>query len=146
MSDECKEILDGVPERDGNALWDATVSEFDKPTRANIRRTLRQYFHLSQKKNEFVSDYVHRSNTLLSTISSYNIAIGDEIKLVVLLNGLGGKFTDIRLILELDESVTYTSAIEKLKQCNSPSLHSTRGRVRRRQVVSMLHAARASLA
>mmetsp|Transcript_4269 Transcript_4269/g.7778 ORF Transcript_4269/g.7778 Transcript_4269/m.7778 type:complete len:210 (+) Transcript_4269:695-1324(+) len=83
MSEETNKILDGVPERDGKALWDAIIKTFDHPTRANIRRTLRDYFQLSQRKNERVSDYTHRSNQLISTIKQYGIDIGEEIQLVV---------------------------------------------------------------
>ena len=39
MHDECNKILDGLPDRDGKALWDAIIAEFDQPTRANTRRT-----------------------------------------------------------------------------------------------------------
>ena len=115
MSEETNKILDGVPERDGKALWDAIIRTFDHPTRANVRRTLRDYFQLSQRKNERTSDYTHRSNQLISTIKQYGINIGAEIQLVVYLSGLLSKFSELKLTLELDENINYLMATEKLK-------------------------------
>ena len=128
MHTSCNKILDGVPERNGKALWDAIVNEFNKPSRANMRRVLANYFHLQQRKGESVSDYVHRGNDMLEQITNFKISISNEIKLVVLLCGLTGKYHEVRLILELDETATYSSAVDKLKQFDTSTTKESRQR------------------
>ena len=128
LAEECMKFMDGVPDRDGVHLWDVINNEFRRPTNTNIRKTLSEYFHLKQKRNEKIGDYQHRNNDLIENLTCYGVEINPLIKVVVFMDGLNEKYLQAKIVLNMQDELTFSTATEKLKEYEISHLNNSKKR------------------
>ena len=125
VSKDILKYLTGVVCGDGRGAFAALLDEYERPSKASMRSKLQQLFNMQQDKAEPFSDYLHRINSVIQDLESLGFETHDEMSLSIVLNGLRSEFKTIRVVINADDDIDLSQAVQKLRNFDE-QLQSTR--------------------